>query len=61
LLKTQVFDPFTKLLKILEFVIEYVGEGFLKEREEAMANCPKCNKPVPWYKFIIHTRWTGVR
>ena len=26
-----------------------------------MANCPNCNKPVPWYKSITHTRWNGVK
>lgn len=26
-----------------------------------MAKCPKCNKPIPWYKSITHTRWTGVK
>lgn len=26
-----------------------------------MANCPNCNRSVPWYKAITHTRWTGVK
>jgi len=26
-----------------------------------MANCPKCGKPVPWYKSFTHNRWTGVK
>ena len=26
-----------------------------------MANCPKCNKSVPWYKHFAHTKWKGIR
>ena len=26
-----------------------------------MANCPKCNKSVPWHKHFTHTKWTGIR
>ena len=26
-----------------------------------MANCPKCSKSIPWYKSLLHTKWTGVK
>ena len=26
-----------------------------------MAQCPKCNKPVPYYKSLTHTKWTGIK
>jgi DNA-directed RNA polymerase subunit RPC12/RpoP len=26
-----------------------------------MANCPKCGKPVSWYKSITYTKWTGIK
>ena len=26
-----------------------------------MAKCPKCNKPIPYYKSLIYTKFIGIK